>query len=136
MVKEKNLDFNKLYESGLSINDIKNPKDAMFHGLKTHKIHGHKVESSTIHVNGMNNNWKKINEIVSLLKEYTIKKEIDYFLFIIHDMEKFETWLYTFDKFGYRRKKYHEYTSRGTTIIPELEEELKYTPKQKVKIDN
>lgn len=136
MAKEKNLDFNKLYNAGLSINDISNPKDVMFHGLKKHEIHGHKVESSTIHVNGMTNNWKKINEIINLLQKHTANSEIDYFLFIIHDMDKFETWLYTFNKEGYRRKKYHEYTSRGTTIIPELEEELKYTPKQKVKTDN
>ena len=51
-------------------------------------------------------------------------------------MDKFETWLYTIDKFGYMRKKYQEYTSRGTTIIPEFTEDLKYTQKQKIKTDN
>ena len=136
MAEEYNLDYNKIYEAGLSINDISNPEEAMFHGLKKHEIHGHKVESSTIHVNGMQNNWKKINEIVNHLQEHVLNTELDYFLFIIHDMQEFSTWLYTIDKNGFTRKKYHEYTSRGTTIIPELEEDLSYTPKQKVKTDN
>ena len=136
MTEEYNLDYNKIYEAGLSINDISNPEEAMFHGLKKHEIHGHKVESSTIHVNGMQNNWKKINEIVNHLQEHVLNTELDYFLFIIHDMQEFSTWLYTIDKNGFTRKKYHEYTSRGTTIIPELEEDLSYTPKQKVKTDN
>ena len=135
MVEEKNLDFNKLYEAGLSITDITTPEKAMFNGLKKYEIYGHNVESSTIQVNGMNNTWKKINETVTLLQNSVPKNDIDYFLFIIHDMDKYETWLYTFDKEGYRRKKYHEYTSRGTTIIPEFESDLKYTPKQKIKTD-
>ena len=136
MVEEKNLDFDNLYEAGLTINDISNPQKAMFNSLKKYEIHGHDVESSSIHVNGMRNNWKNINEIVKLLQDYTLENNIDYFLFIIHDMDKFETWLYTIDKLGYMRKKYQEYISRGTTIIPEFTEDLKYTPKQKIKTDN
>lgn len=136
MVEEKHLDYNKLYEAGLTVNDISNPEEAMFHGLKNHNIHGHQVQSSTVHVNGMHNNWKKINEIVKRLQDYVLEADLDYFLFIIHDMENFESWLYTLDKNGFTRKKYHEYSSRGTTIIPELEEQLSYTPKQKVKTEN
>ena len=131
MVREKNLDYEKLYNAGLSINDISNSEEVMFHGLKKHEIEGHKVESSTIHVNGMRNNWKKISDVISLLQDYTKKAKIDYFLFIIHDMENFETWLYTFNKIGYKRKKYNEYTSRGTTIIKEFTDEIKY--KEKIK---
>ena len=137
MVEEKNLDYNKLYEAGLIINDISNKEEAMFHGLKKHNIHGHNVESSTIQVNGMHNNWKNINKIIKHIQEYiTNKEDLDYFLYIIHDMDNYETWLYTFNKDGYTRKKYDEYTSRGSTIIPEFESDLKYTPKQKIKIDN
>ena len=136
MVEEKNLDFDNLFEAGLSINDISNPKAVMLNNLKKYEIHGHNVESNSIHVNGMKNNWKNINEMVRLLQDYTLEKDLDYFLFIIHDMDKFETWLYTIDKFGYMRKKYQEYTSRGTTIIPEFTENLKYTPKLKIKTDN
>ena len=108
----------------------------MFHGLKNHNIHGHRVQSSTIHVNGMKQNWNQINKILELLQEYMTSSELDYFLFIIHDMDKFESWVYTLDKNGFKRKKYDEYTSRGTTIIPELEEQLRYTPKQKIKTGN
>lgn len=136
MIEEKNIDFDKIYEAGLSINDISNPEIAMLNGLKKYEIHGHNVESSSIHVNGMQNNWKNINEMVKKLQDYTLEKDLDYFLFIIHDMDKFETWLYTIDKFGFKRKKYPEYTSRGTTIIPEFTDDLSYTPKQKIKTDN
>ena len=136
MVEEKNLDYNKIYEAGLTVNDISNPVEVMFHGLKNHNIHGHRVQSSTIHVNGMKQNWNQINKILELLQEYMTSSELDYFLFIIHDMQKFESWVYTLDKNGFTRKKYDEYTSRGTTIIPELEEQLRYTPKQKIKTGN
>ena len=136
MVEEKNLDYNKIYEAGLTVNDISNPEEVMFHGLKNHNIHGHQVQSSTIHVNGMKQNWNQINKILELLQEYITSSELDYFLFIIHDMQKFESWVYTLDKNGFTRKKYDEYTSRGTTIIPELEEQLRYTPKQKIKTGN
>ena len=136
MVEEKNLDYNKIYEAGLTVNDISNPEEVMFRGLKNHNIHGHQVQSSTIHVNGMKQNWNQINKILELLQEYMTSSELDYFLFIIHDMQKFESWVYTLDKNGFTRKKYDEYTSRGTTIIPELEEQLRYTPKQKIKTGN
>ena len=136
MVEEKHLDYNKLYEAGLTVNDISNPEEAMFHGLKNHNIHGHQVQSSTVHVNGMRNNWKKLNKIINLLQDYVTESDLDYFLFIIHDMKNFESWAYLLDKNGYKRKKYDEYSSRGTTIIPELEEQLSYTPKQKVKTEN
>ena len=136
MVEEKNLDYNKIYEAGLTVNDISNPEEVMLHGLKNHSIHGHEVQSSTIHVNGMKQNWNQINKILELLQKYMTSSELDYFLFIIHDMQKFESWVYTLDKNGFTRKKYDEYTSRGTTIIPELEEQLRYTPKQKIKTGN
>ena len=136
MVEEKNLDYNKIYEAGLTVNSLDNKEEAMFHGLKNHEIHGHKVQSSTIHLNGLKHNWKKITEIVKDLQDYVTESDLDYFLFIIHDMQEFESWLYTIDKNGFTRKKYQEYTSRGTTIIPEFEDQLRYTPKQKVKTDN
>ena len=72
--------------------------------------------------------WKQINEIVVLLQEYLLNQNLDYFIFIIHDMEAFESWMYQIDKNGFTRKKYDQYTARGSTIIPELQEKL--PPKQ------
>lgn len=133
MCEEKKIDFNKLYEAGLSLNSLDNPQQVMLHGLKKHNIHGHKIESSTIHISNIKKHWKQINEITTLLNQYLIEQGLDYFLFIIHDMDNFETWLYTLEPTGFKRKKYDEYTARGTTIIPELEEQLQYSPKQKIK---
>ena len=39
-------------------------------------------------------------------------------------MEAFESWMYQIDKNVFTRKKYDEYTARGSTIIPELQEKL------------
>lgn len=133
MCEEKNLDYNKIYEAGLSLNSLENKEEVMLHGLKKYMLHGHKVESSTIHISNIKKHWKDINEITLLLNQYLLDQELDYFLFIIHDMENFETWVYQLEPTGYKRKKYAEYTARDTTIIPELEEQLQYQPKQKVK---
>ena len=128
MCEEKNLNYNKIYESGLSLNSLDNKEKAMLHGLKRHNINGNKVESSTVHISNIKKHWKQINEIVALLQEYLLNQNLDYFIFIIHDMEAFESWMYQIDKNGFTRKKYDEYTARGSTIIPELQEKL--PPKQ------
>ena len=96
----------------------------MLHGLKRHNINGNKVESSTVHISNIKKHWTQINEIVALLQEYLLNQNLDYFIFIIHDMEAFESWMYQIDKNGFTRKKYDEYTARGSTIIPELQEKL------------
>lgn len=133
MCEEKNLDYNKLYEAGLGIDDLSNPKEIMLHGLKKYTINNHKVESSTIHISNIKNNWKKISQITMLLNEYLLENNLDLFIFIIHDMDNQDTWVYKIDATGFKRKKYDEYTSRGSTIIPDLEIELQDKPKQKIK---
>lgn len=133
MCEEKKLDYNKLYETGLSLDDLTNSKEIMLHGLKKHEINGHQVESSTIHISNIKKHWKKINEIIGLLNVYLLENNLDLFIFIIHDMDNMETWVYQIDPNGYKRRKYDEYTSRGSTIIPDLEEQLEEKAKQKVK---
>ena len=56
MCEEKNLNYNKLYDAGLGIDDLSNPKDIMLHGLKRYTINGHNIESSTIHISNIKNN--------------------------------------------------------------------------------
>ena len=124
MCEEKNLDYNKIYEAGLTLNSLDNPEEAMLHGLKRHNVNGNNVESSTVHISNIKKHWKQINEIVALLQVYLLEQNLDYFIFIIHDMEVFESWVYQIDKNGFTRKKYDEYTARGSTIIPELQEKL------------
>ncbi len=131
MCEERKLDYDRLFEAGLTTNSLEDKQKAMFHGLKKHNLRDHKVESSTVHVKSMKKEWNNINDIVYGLMQHVIEQELDIFLFIVHDMSRFETYVYQITKDGYTRKKYDEYTSRGTTIIPELEEEL--IQKQKVK---
>ena len=133
MCEEKSLDYDKLFEAGLSLNNLDNPEEAMLHGLKKHNINGHRIESSTIHINHINKHWKDLTEIVNLLGEYVTENDLDMFVFIAHDMANFEDMVYYIDKNGFKRRKFDEYTSRGTTIIPELEQTLSEKPKQKEK---
>ena len=63
MCEEKNLDYNKIYESGLSLNSLDNKEKAMLHGLKRHNINGNKVESSTVHISNIKKHWKQINPL-------------------------------------------------------------------------
>ena len=133
MCEEKKLDYNKLFEAGLTINHLENKEEAMLHGLKRHNINGHIIESSTIHLKDLNKHWKDLTEIVNLLGEYVTTNNLDMFVFIAHDMTNFEDMVYYIDKNGFKRRKFDEYTSRGTTIIPELEQTLAKKPKQKEK---
>ncbi len=134
MCEERNLDFDKLVDTGLSVNDISNPKQVMLNGLKKYNIHNHKVESSTVHISNHKENISKIHNILLELFPYIKENNLDYFLFIVHDMASFITYVYKLDKNGFTVKVYPEYTSRGDTIIPNFETELK--PKQKIKTDN
>ena len=121
---ELGVDFNKYYDIGLCLTDIDDLDEVYLNGLKKYNIEGHAVESSYIQIKGVLENSLKINQLTKLIEEYRVANNIDYFVFIVHDMDKFQTTTYTLSNDGISMKYYDKYTSRGNVIIPELKEYL------------
>lgn len=121
---ELGIDFDKYYDIGLCLTDIDNLNEVYLNGLKKYNIEENTVESSYIQIKGVGQNSLKINQLTELIEEYRVANNIDYFVFIVHDMDKFETTTYTLSNDGISMKYYDKYTSRGNVIIPELKEYL------------
>lgn len=119
-----NLDYNKLYKEGLCLNSLDEIEKNYLNGLKKYEFSDKRIESSYIQIENYLNNENKINEFVNKLNDYVKQKEIDYFVFIVHDMKEFETMYYLISENNIEKRYYDKYTSRGSTIIPEIEENL------------
>ena len=123
--QEFNVDYNKYYDIGIYLTDISNTRNVYLNGLKKYTEGKNKIESSFIQIKDSEENQNKINEIISYIKEYIIKNDINIFVFLVHEMDEFKTTAYFITKEGITKKEYQEYTSRGDKIIPELRIKLK-----------
>lgn len=121
---ELGIDFDKYYDIGLCLTDIKDLNAASLNGLKKYSIKGNAVESSYIQIKGIEQNAAIINQMLELIEKYRITNNIDYFVFIVHDMDKFESTTYTISNDGIHIDYYDKYTSRGNVIIPNLKDSL------------
>ena len=124
MCKEYNLDYEKLYKEGLCLTSMQDLKKASLNGLKKYAYGDKKVESSYIQIEEPSEQEDSINQITDKLREYLEVKKLDAFVFIVHDMTKFATMYYLITNDGITTKKYDVYTSRGNTIMPEVETKL------------
>jgi len=120
LCQKYDLNYNDLYKEGLILSNLSNIKEASLHGLKKHNINNKKVYSSYIQIENKDNNQNEINKIIDVLKEYINKERIYAFIFIVHDMTKFQTMYYLIKENDISIRYYNKYTSRGNTIIPEI----------------
>lgn len=116
-------DFNYdlLYKDGLCLTTIDKLDNVAFNGLKKYNFNDKRVEASYIQIEKMDEKKEMINKILDILSRYRISNEIDLFLFIVYDMDKFNTICYLISNGGIEEKYYYVYASRGSTIIPEVE---------------
>ena len=121
---ELGVDFDKYYDIGLCLTGIDDLNEVYLNGLKKYNIEGNSVESSYIQIKGVEQKSLQISQLTELIEEYRVANNIDYFVFIVHDMDKFQTTTYTLSNDGISMKHYDKYTSRGNVIIPELKEYL------------
>lgn len=120
LIKEYQINEEPLYEEGLCLTNLKNIREASMHGLKKYKYGEYWVWSSYVQIKSENHEL-----IPTLLKQcqQTLKNEkLACFVFIEHDMSVFESTAYFITKDGISTKKYDSYTSRGSTIMPVIEE--------------
>lgn len=125
MCKKYNLDYNELAKEGLTLTPLDNIAVASLNGLKKYNFNGKKVESSYIQVEISEYTEDKIRQIIHSLKQYISNNKLTAFVFIVHDMKKFETTYYLITENNIISKNYPRYTQRGDTIMPEVEKLLK-----------
>lgn len=124
LIKEFNFNEKELYEAGLLLTDISNLETAAFNGLKRYTIANKKVEVSTIQIKSNEVEKEVIEKIKEIILNYFIDKNLDIYILIIHDMAKMKSTAYKVFKDKIEIDEYSQYTSRGNTIIPNLEEEI------------
>lgn len=125
MCKKYNLDYNELAKEGLTLTPLDNIAVAGLNGLKKYNFNGKKVESSYIQVEISQHTEDKIQQIIHTLKQYISNNKLTAFVFIVHDMKRFETTYYLITENNITTKNYPRYTQRGDTIMPEVEKLLK-----------
>jgi inorganic pyrophosphatase/exopolyphosphatase len=119
--RKLDIDYDRLYKSGIYITNLDNLKEVSLNGLKRYNYNNHLVESSYIQINDNKDNDNKISEIINILKEYLYDSNLDMFVFIVHDMINLKTRVYKLTNNDITIDYYNQYTSRGTTIMPAIE---------------
>ncbi len=131
--KKYNLDYNNLYLQGLCLTNIDDLEQASLNGSKEYTYGTKKVESSYIQIENPTQIQEEINKIIDLLKLHINNNNLDAFVFIVYNMSKFETMYYLITKSGVIERYFTSYTSRGSTIMPEVKEFLEtYKPIKKI----
>lgn len=122
--KEYNIDINKYLDIGLCLNNLDDLNKAALYGLKDYELQGKYVQSSYIQIKDVENNKEKIASMLNILTDYINKNNVDIFVFIVHDMDSFKTTTFEISENGIEQVSYDKYTSRGSKIIPDLEQKL------------
>ena len=121
--QEYGYDINNYLEIGLCLNNLDDLNKIYLNGLKKHVLQNKRVESSYVQIKDVDKNKDKIETILSMLTNYLNQKNLDIFVFIVHDMNNFKSFAYKMTKDGITIDKYDSYTSRSS-IIANLNQEL------------
>lgn len=124
MCQKLNLDYDKLYKIGLYLTPLDDLKQCSLNGLKKYNYNNHLVESSYVQIGNEKGNDYKIESIINILKEYVKEKNLDMFVFIVHNMIELKTTTYKIKSNNIEVDKYSKYTSRGNDIMPSIEKEF------------
>lgn len=123
--KKLDINYNNLYKDGLCITDISDINKIYLNGHKIHKYKDYKIESSYIQIENSQLKKNIINNIIEVLKKYYIDNNIDYFVFIVHDMTIFKSKVYLINKGNINIINYDYYAPRGNVIIPDIIKRIK-----------
>lgn len=118
------LNYRELYKEGLCLTPLEDITEASLNGVKKYNFDGKRVEASYIQIEDPSIEETKIHQIINVLKERITKENIDIFVFIVHDMTSFKTMYYLITKNKIENRYYEMYTSRGSTIMPEVKKTL------------
>lgn len=116
--------YTEFEQEGLRLTEITDVKENSLNGLKKYDFNGIKVESSYIQIEEINNHKDYIDEIINYLNKYIVINNLDYFVFIVHNMNKLKSMYYLISKDNIEIRYFDNYVARGNTIIPEVEKRL------------
>ena len=114
------IDFDKLHKDGLCITDVSDINKIYLNGHKVHKYKDYNIESSYIQIENSELKTDMINTIIELIKKYYIDNNIDYYVFIVHDMSVFKSRVYIIKNNDIEIINYDYYAPRGNVIIPDF----------------
>ena len=120
----RQIDLTSFYQEGLCLTPTDSISSAALHGLKTYMFRNLSFASSYVQLQDVASQQEFLDKAISYLHDYMIEEQLSLFAFVVHDMDKFHTYLYKIFSDTVERKEYSQYTSRGSTIIPEIEKEL------------
>ncbi len=115
MINKYNIDEDKLINNSITYTDLEQ-ENVAFNGFKAYNYKDKNIESSYLQVH----HDEDITKYVDILNDYFKEKDLDYYVFIVHDMDEFKTVVYLYHGGSIIKMRYDEYTSRGSTIIPEV----------------
>ena len=134
--KRFGLDMNDYVEDGLAVCDIKDAKDFAFRGLKHYDFYGEEVESSYLQLKNVSENKNNIQQILSILQEYTRNKNLYEFGFFVHDMDHFSSLAFYIYPDTIDNEKFDRIVARSKVFVPRIKEELQNRMIQKAKKKN
>ena len=122
--KKYNFDYDKLYQDGLCLTDIRNIEEACFNELKKYTIMNYKIYASLIRVDNFKSKEKIVNKMIKIFKKYLENNSLFMFVFIVYDMSSFKTVVYKIMKDEVSIINYGYYASRGNKIIFDIKNSL------------
>ena len=112
-------------QEGLRLTVITDAKENSLNGLKKYDFNGIKVESSYIQIEEIDKHKDYIDEIINYLNKYIVINNLDYFVFIVHNMNKLKSIYCLISKDNIETRYFDNYVARGNTIMPEVEKKLR-----------
>lgn len=117
--------YTEFEQEGLRLTVITDAKENSLNGLKKYDFNGIKVESSYIQIEEIDKHKDYIDEIINYLNKYIVINNLDYFVFIVHNMNKLKSMYYLISKDNIETRYFDNYVARGNTIMPEVEKKLR-----------
>ena len=119
IIKDNNLDYEKIYKDGLCLTPLNNLRDAAFTGYKKLNYKNKIIASSYVQVYGKDFDTIKI--MTNIVKDELWLDKIDIYIFIVYDMQRLSTTVHFMSKKNVQKYKYNEYKSRKDAINGILE---------------
>lgn len=114
IIKDNNLNYNKIYRDGLCLTPLHNLRDAAFTGYKKLNYKNKIIASSYVQI--YENDFDTIKIMTNIVKDELWVDKIDIYVFIVYDMQCFSTTVHFMTKNNIQKYKYNEYKSRKDVI--------------------
>lgn len=124
MIEKYHFSYNQLYQDGLCLTKIESPRSALLHGLKEYTFADQKIASSYIQIIATRQLSSQLPDIINMMQDYVKEKQLSLFVFLLHDMTKFQSSVYYITSQTISHNDFDHYVSRGSEIMPSIEKKF------------